>query len=83
MVRRNLGIDLLGAPMLAPINGTEPAGYAAPPGTGPTGETCATCKFAARYKRYAKCRANEARWTNGPKTDIRLRMAACSKWEAA
>lgn len=78
--------DLFGAPVREPIKGTNPAGYAAAPGTGPAGETCATCKHAMRSygpKHYAKCELNRARWTHGIKTDIRLRTPACSKWEKA
>jgi hypothetical protein len=75
--------DLFGDPVREPIKGTIPAGYVRAPGTGPKGETCATCKYAFRTTHYAKCRANELRWTNGIKTDIRLRTPACSKWEAA
>lgn len=80
---RVVSTDLLGDPVREPIKGTVPAGYAGRPGTGPTGETCGSCAFAVRCGRYAKCRANERRWTNGIKTDIRLRMAACEKWEPA
>lgn len=83
MAREVLGNDLFGAPMLAPIKSTVPAGYAAAPGTGPSGETCATCTHAVRAERYAKCGANRARWTAGPKTDIRLRTPACRLWGAA
>lgn len=60
-----------------------PRGYAAPPGTGPAGESCATCLHAKRYGRYSKCGHPSRRWfnTHGAATDIRLRTAACSKWE--
>lgn len=61
-----------------------PRGYAAPPGTGPEGETCQSCKHIARVqhsKVYIKCRLNQAKWTGGPKTDIRARSPACAKWE--
>ena len=74
-------VDLFGEPVREPPKGTVPAGYVAPPGTGPAGETCGTCVHARRTDRYAKCALNLAKWTHGIKTDIRLRMAACKKWE--
>jgi hypothetical protein len=73
--------DLFGDEVREPIKGTVPAGYVRSPGTGPAGETCATCKHAVRAKGYAKCGLNRPRWTGGIKTDIRLRTPACSKWE--
>lgn len=62
------------------------AGYAAPPGTGPDGETCRTCKHYAynhnrTSRRYPKCALMEAVWTHGPGTDIKARSPACSCWE--
>lgn len=63
----------------------EPRGYAAPPGTGPAGETCKTCKhYTHRHwgGTYRKCMLNRAKWTRGPGTDIRAGSPACSKWEA-
>lgn len=61
----------------------KPRGYASPPGTGPEGETCATCKHARRYGRYSKCGHPIRRHfnTHGPATDILLGTSACSKWE--
>lgn len=61
----------------------EPAGYVAPPGGGPEGETCGSCAHLSRVecaKVYLKCGLNSARWTGGRKTDIRARSAACAKW---
>lgn len=72
--------DLFGDPVREPIKGTVPAGYARLPGTGPAGQTCATCKHAVRTDRYSKCGANRAQWTHGIKSDIRLRTPACSLW---
>lgn len=63
----------------------QPRGYAAPPGTGPKGETCGSCAHhcALRYaKNYHKCGLNRARWTGGRGTDILVRSPACSKWSA-
>lgn len=63
----------------------EPRGYAAPPGTGPAGETCKTCThltYKALGKNYPKCLLREATWTGGRATDILVNAPACQKWEA-
>lgn len=63
-----------------------PRGGADRPGTGPEGETCGSCKHHAVIrlaKNYHKCELNRACWTGGGKTDIRVKWAACSKWEKA
>ena len=60
----------------------QPKGNAAPIGSGPAGETCGTCKHATCRefaKRYWKCGLVKA--TGGPGTDIRLKWAACSRWQ--
>lgn len=60
-------------------------GHAAPPGTGPKGQTCGTCRHLARKhmaKTYLKCALMEAVWTGGGGTDVRARDLACRKWEA-
>lgn len=57
-------------------------GNAAPIGSGPQGETCKTCIHAYSIefaKRYHKCDLVKA--TASTKTDIRLKWAACSRWE--
>jgi hypothetical protein len=62
-----------------------PAGYAAPPGTGPDGETCRTCEHRVSVplaKIYHKCALKRAEWTGGRKTDILVRSPACRLWEA-
>jgi hypothetical protein len=56
-------------------------GYAAPPGTGPAGQTCGTCEHIVRGAKYRKCELIRAKWTHGPGTDILARSAACNKWE--
>lgn len=59
--------------------------YADIPGSGPTGETCGSCKHIRRKemaKVYLKCGLTEAHWTGGGGTDIKARAPACSKWEA-
>ena len=65
---------------------TQPKGYAAPPGTGPEGETCKSCRYIYRNemsKTYLKCELNRANWTGGPGSDIRASAPACRKWEPA
>jgi hypothetical protein len=60
----------------------QPKGNAAPIGSGPKGETCKTCRhaYAVKFaKTYHKCGLVYA--TSGPGTDIRLKWAACSRWE--
>jgi hypothetical protein len=60
-------------------------GHAAEPGTGPSGETCQSCKHIHRNlqaKTYIKCLLMRAHWTGGAGTDVKARDAACSKWEA-
>lgn len=61
----------------------QPKGNAAPIGSGPPGETCRTCahsRFIKFAKTYHKCAL--VKTTGGPGTDIRLKWAACSRWQA-
>jgi hypothetical protein len=61
----------------------KPRGYVMPPGTGPIGETCGTCKHHVAKlmsKTYHKCGLNRGMWTGGRATDILTRSPACSKW---
>jgi hypothetical protein len=82
----NADISLFGwdqplAPRKAKRN--QPKGNAAPIGSGPSGETCGSCKHAkcrVFAKRNWKCALVKA--TGVPGTDIRLKWAACSRWEA-
>lgn len=65
---------------------TTPRGYAFPPGTGPAGETCKSCKHIARIrlrsgKVFRKCELARERWTHGPGSDILAGAAACRAWE--
>lgn len=64
---------------------TPSKGYAAPPGTGPKGETCKTCKhyYIGHRGHYRKCALMRARWTGGPGTDIKAGAPACRSWEKA
>ena len=59
-------------------------GYAAPPGTGPHGETCRSCKHyrSVRYhdKTYPKCWLMVKAWTHGYGSDIRASSPACRWW---
>lgn len=86
-------IDLFGDPITEPLppppgsdkrKPTVPRGYAAPPGSGPAGETCRTCAHYARIKyakTYLKCARMKAVWTGGPGTDIKAGSPACRLWE--
>lgn len=60
-------------------------GHAWPPGTGPAGETCGSCRHRIRKetgnRTYQKCGLMERQWTRGPGTDIRAKDAACKFWE--
>lgn len=63
---------------------TPKRGHYYPPGTGPEGETCGTCKHCVRKqmaKTYIKCGLNRANWTGGEGSDIRVRDVACKFWE--
>lgn len=60
----------------------QPRGYFYHPGTGPTEETCKTCKHIADFGRWKKCNLNRARWTGGRGTDILTGSPACKYWEA-
>lgn len=58
--------------------------HAAPPGTGPAGETCGSCAHLYRNhmaKTYLKCALCRHKWTGGGATDVKARDPACSKWE--
>lgn len=79
--------DLWGAPLgafKAKRKDPKPRGHVSPPGTGPAGETCGSCRHAVRFdysKSFYKCALAKARWTCGRGTDVRARDAACSRWE--
>ena len=91
-----MDLDLFGNPVVdTPTlrqrkeNAGRPQGYAAPPGTGPRGETCRTCEFAVRRqggrKFYWKCaawlRIYHRQWNNSYGTDILLKSPACKHWQ--
>lgn len=80
--------DLWNDPIADPIDKakrkTIPKGHAAPPGGGPAGETCKTCRHLTRRvhaKSYLKCGLMRKHWTGGTGTDVRSRDAACRHWE--
>lgn len=86
-----MSVDLFGDAVVI-VNAHEPKrkptirrGYAAPPGTGPAGETCKTCEHCVRCghnnKHYLKCELRKPSWTHGEGTDILAKSPACSKWE--
>jgi hypothetical protein len=60
-------------------------GYAAPPGTGPVGETCKSCRHyrsvCGGAKSFPKCALMQASWNHGYGTDILARAPACREWK--
>lgn len=78
-------ITLAEARRLMKAKTPQKKGYAAPPGTGPAGETCKSCQHIYRNhqsKTYLKCALMRQAWTGGPGTDILARAPACRMWEA-
>ena len=65
---------------------TVKKGYAAPPGTGPEGETCKSCKFKTKKLgvagHFLKCDLMRSAWTGGTGTDIKAKSPACREWES-
>ena len=74
-------------PARAYTDTTPPAGYVAPPGTGPAGETCGSCAH-CRYRKnrrgrhFYKCALAVAAWTGGRGSDVLLKSPACRRWQA-
>ena len=63
-----------------------PRGHYRPKGTGPTGETCKSCRHLVRKtmaKTYLKCGLARAIWNGGRASDVRASDAACEGWEKA
>lgn len=78
-------VDLFGQPVTPPRKTPLPRGHAAPPGSGPAGETCKSCAHARATgggnRTYWKCGLARRAWTGGPGSDIRLKDPACRLWE--
>ena len=75
--------DLFGPAPRQPRRMFNVGGYAAKPGTGPTGQTCRACAHYTRVQGhgdrfYRKCGLLEAQWTHGPGTDIKAGAPACA-----
>lgn len=73
-----------GEPKRAPKSAGQARGYYAPPGAGPKGETCKTCRHLVRKslaKTYLKCGKARAKWTGGHGSDVLARSPACAGWE--
>jgi hypothetical protein len=78
--------DLFGHPMTKQRSARRlPRGYAAPPGTGPRGETCGSCRHHVALRpgrmKIFKCWLFKAFWTKGRGTDVVLKANACRRWE--
>ena len=80
--------NLLGETITLPKRGEhyiEPRGYFRPPGTGPVGESCGTCKHKTYVSgvagRYIKCALAQFKWTGGRGSDILAGSPACEGWE--
>ncbi len=86
----NLYPDLF-SPTPTPIREPAPpgrgytGGYAAQPGTGPTGQTCRQCQHYALVQGgsrwYRKCELMEKLWTHGKGSDIKAGSPACARFE--
>lgn len=67
--------------------GAHVTGYAAPPGTGPAGETCKTCLHKRTTsnggsRTWIKCRHPLAYRSACSATDIKAGSPACKHWES-
>ncbi|MCG5245305.1 hypothetical protein [Methylorubrum extorquens] len=63
--------------------GIQAKGYAAMPGTGPKGETCAHLVRKCLAEVYRKCALMERHWTGGKGPNVLTTALACRKWKAA
>lgn len=71
------------------VRSPKAAGYAAPPGTGPEGQTCGTCahchvRSARRTprRRFYKCGLRIATWNTDRSSDVLVSSPACRLFEA-
>lgn len=87
-------VDLFGNVVRVPLKLKRVGanGYPYPPGSGPEGETCATCEFKIKVnggrKNYWKCvkfhsPRTTRQWSGSISSDIRLASPACKLWEPA
>lgn len=63
---------------------SKKTGHAWQIGSGPTGETCKSCRHYTIKQMggsYRKCGLMRQHWTSGPGTDIKASDPACKKWE--
>lgn len=78
-------IDIAEARRILHSKTPQKKGYAAPPGTGPEGETCRSClhyrSVCGGSKSFPKCMLMRESWTHGYGSDILARAPACRKWE--
>lgn len=82
--------DLLGHPLrparqFRKDGALRKLGYASPPGTGPKGQRCNTCRFCITItelsRKVRKCEIVAAKWSTSPETDIKHNAPACRDWE--
>lgn len=82
-----MSLDLFGQEVrLIAKRGRHVTGYAAPPGTGPAGETCKTCRHKRTAsntgrKSWIKCYHPLAYRSSCTATDIKAGSPACKHWE--
>lgn len=78
------GRDMPEEPLAAPPPKWDFGGHADAVGSGPSGETCGSCRHLATFGRstraWFKCELARYRWTHGRKTDVLKGDAACSRW---
>ena len=87
--QRQLSFKTLGGDEVSyPVRGkhyVQARGYGAPPGSGPQGETCKTCRYRVQMsgssQRWSKCEKARWRWTGGRATDILASAPACKLWQ--
>jgi hypothetical protein len=76
-------LQLVGVP-LPEAPKTPSRGYASPPGTGPKGQRCNTCRFCivvtTEPPHVRKCEIIAARWDQ-PGTAIKHNAPACRDWQ--
>lgn len=91
------GVPEPARPVRGVYRSSEPAaGYAAPPGTGPQGESCGSCTHCrvrtqvlgsrrgnrGKQRRFYKCGVMFPSWTTTRSSDVLAHSPACRRWEA-